>query len=249
MTTGLREAAYGGPSVFVESAGRRIPPPLRIIKREDKGKASQGGPRKLSSETDESFGSAPEPPGGDAPITIPKRRSQGGSSSPGWLSKENERLATPVYDLEHKGRALGLLSTIPPPSLSWTNNPTTQMYPQTATPPVLGGRTRVPCLDGLNSTHWPLLLQRKPVLCFQKESAEHLLLSLPSPFRDMVAVSRNCLFRLPYLAPASQGGQPLVVTACHIHHRSRAQTYRGDTEPRTVFSTIRSSIIWSRRSK
>lgn len=54
--------------------------PLRIIKRSD---SSCGGPdadidddapRKCSRETDESRGSAPEPPGGDMPLTIPKIR-------------------------------------------------------------------------------------------------------------------------------------------------------------------------------
>lgn len=54
--------------------------PLRIIKRSESSLGEQeveiddDAPRKCSQETDESRGSAPEPPGGDLPLTVPKIR-------------------------------------------------------------------------------------------------------------------------------------------------------------------------------
>ncbi|KAH9438702.1 hypothetical protein MCOR02_002309 [Pyricularia oryzae] len=69
------------------------PEPLQIVKRRESvlrgpatvgrcGGRGGGGPRRTSGDTDTSGGSAPELPGGDAPLTIPKRRrgASGGGS-------------------------------------------------------------------------------------------------------------------------------------------------------------------------
>ncbi len=57
------------------------PRPLHIVKRSwsKLGGRRQQGPRRSSADTDESLGSAPDPPGGDRPLTIPKRRGKRGS--------------------------------------------------------------------------------------------------------------------------------------------------------------------------
>lgn len=71
---------------FLNSVGPTAPSslkhvvPLRIVKRSDSscgvpsGEVGDQTPRKCSHETDESRGSAPEPPGGERKLTVPKIR-------------------------------------------------------------------------------------------------------------------------------------------------------------------------------
>lgn len=70
--------------------------PLRIVKRSDsscgtgRGGVDGRSPRTCSQETDESRGSAPEPPGGGQQLTIPKVRGSRSSRVLGSLDDVDE---------------------------------------------------------------------------------------------------------------------------------------------------------------
>jgi len=67
-------ASAGGP-------GSARPQPLHIVKRPSLKMDAAGAPdsRRSSADTNGSLRSAAEPPGGDAPLTVPKRRAHRGS--------------------------------------------------------------------------------------------------------------------------------------------------------------------------
>jgi len=74
------------------SLGADIPRPLHIIKRSESRLSQKSVTRRRSTETlssDASAGSLPEPPGGDRPLTIPKKR---GNNNPGAAAPGRQAL-------------------------------------------------------------------------------------------------------------------------------------------------------------
>jgi hypothetical protein len=132
-----------------------IPRPLQIIKRaDDSRQIDPDTVRKLSqssvqsSNTDESLGSAPEPPGGDRPLSIPKKR----------VTTRNIRATAAFQDMssdsgygadvstpEHMDSDVD--DTTPKPRRSTSDNSPVRA-PEFFAPPVLTSKASMLCLRG-----------------------------------------------------------------------------------------------------
>lgn len=98
------EALASGRRTLSRAAARIVPLPLQITKRAGKDYNYRRSPRSPDSETEESLGSAPEPPGGDQPIAIPKKRGRHCDLVLAEQMKENVEALTPRFEDVLRGK-------------------------------------------------------------------------------------------------------------------------------------------------